>query len=250
MVQKWLKEALLSVALLPLLVQPALAHAVWFQQQDGNFDLLFGHPELGTPQPYDPARVKQVNVYDASGAALPFSEVPRSDGFSITAEGEIAAITAFYESSYFDRNRNTTVNTLKYTKALYDWSDFVANPLGLPLEILPLQNPIGIMGASLPVQVFYQGVPTNNVLLEYLGEEVELDSNGIAAIPVGAEGLQPIEASYRINSTTGPDVEYGASLTAERLAPRASVPEPSALIGLGVLGLMAFTRKRAATVKE
>ncbi|MBW4488899.1 MAG: DUF4198 domain-containing protein [Trichocoleus desertorum ATA4-8-CV12] len=250
MAQKWLKEVLLSVALLPLLAQPALAHAIWFQQQDGNFDLLFGHPELGTPQPYDPARVKQVNVYDASGAALPFSQVPHTDGVSITAKGDVAAITAFYESSYFDRNINTTVNTLKYTKALYDWSDFVANPLGLPFEILPLRNPIGLTGASLPVQVLYQGAPTNNVLLEYLGEEVALDSNGIAAIPVGADGLQPIEASYQIRSSNGQAVEYGASLTAERLAPRASVPEPSALIGLGVVGLAAFTRKRTMTAKE
>jgi len=57
------------------------------------------------------------------------------------------------------------------TKARFEWSEPVSQPFGLPLEIMPLQNPFEVtVGEALPIQVLYEGNLIKDVLVEYLGE--------------------------------------------------------------------------------
>ncbi|MBD2532000.1 PEP-CTERM sorting domain-containing protein [Nostoc flagelliforme FACHB-838] len=65
------------------------------------------------------------------------------------------------------------------------------------------------------------------------------DQDGIFSIPVGEGRLKQVEASYTIESATNPKLSYETSLTAQTI----SVPEPSTLIGLGVLGLLTLRKK-------
>jgi nickel transport protein len=64
MLEQTLKKLSLTVAFLPLILsQPVLAHVIWFDYNDGNYELVFGHPEEGTePVTSSP---------DKSGASYP-----------------------------------------------------------------------------------------------------------------------------------------------------------------------------------
>ncbi|MCC5655344.1 PEP-CTERM sorting domain-containing protein, partial [Nostoc sp. XA013] len=60
------------------------------------------------------------------------------------------------------------------------------------------------------------------------------------SIPIGTQGLvQAIEASYSISSG-GITTSYETGFTAQKT----SVPEPSSLLGLSVVGLLALHRKK------
>jgi len=254
MVIKHLKHLFLAFAMLPLLVQPAFAHVVWFDYKDGEYELVFGHPEEG-PEDLDASKFRSATAYDLNKQVVPV-EIDRQDGISVVPQGDIAALTALYDNGYWLRNPGDSssqnisqqeaeavnyanvTNFVKYTKALYDWSEPISQPFDLPLEIMPLQNPLQVTaGETLPIQVLYQGNRINDALVEYMGETVNVNAEGVAYIPVGEDGLQPIEASYTSTKDTAPGVSHATTLTAQ------PVPEPSALLGLGAFGLLAFIGK-------
>lgn len=248
------KELIVAITLLPLLVQPALAHVVWFDSKGEEYELLFGHPESG-PEPYDVSKFLSATAYDRNKQVVSL-DINVQDVVSVNPQGEIAALTAFYDNGFWLRtpdddyqniskeeaeaiNYTNVTNFLKSTKALYDWSETISQPFDLPLEIMALENPFEVVtGELLPIQVLFEGNLINNALVEYIGQTVAVNSDGIAYIPIGEEGLQPIEASYTDPSATNPGISYATTLTAER-----TVPEPSALLGIIALSVLTFMSK-------
>ena len=111
----------------------------------------------------------------------------------------------------------------------------------MPLEILALKNPFEVkVGESLPIQVLFQGNLIKNPTVEYLGKTLNVDADGIALIPIGNEGFQPIEAGYTLplsNDPAADKISYATTLTYEK------IPKPSALLGLGVVGVLALLNK-------
>lgn len=260
MVTKRLKELLLAFAILPMLVQPALAHSMYFGNKGEDIPLLFGHPEEGEEEvlPYAPATVKELTAYDLTGAVVPIEIKNLTGGISVSPNSDVAALTAFVDRGFYivtpdneylniSKREATTeyiqaFRSLNYPKSLYNWSDAVSQPLGLQLEIVPLENPFEVIaGENLDVQVLFGGAPLQDVLVEYLGKPVE-DENGdsIFSIPWGQEGLKTIEASYSIPLENDPDTDelsYSTSLSVQ------PVPETESWVGLGALGLLAFIAK-------
>ena len=253
LIKRW-KELLLAVAILPLFIQPVSAHIIWFDYDNGEYNLLFGHPEDG-PEPYQISKFKQATAYDSNRQLLPFDINPKKDGLSLTSNSKIAALTAFFDNGYYAkigdeyrsiseqeiRQYQDVSHYLKYTKALYDWSDTLAQPFNLPLEIISLENPLVVKpGENLKVQVLYQGKQIPDVTVEYLGKKLSGDQDGTYLVPIGDEGLQQIEASYTVASATSPSISYETGFTAQKT----SVPDPSALLGLSVVGLLGLYKKR------
>ena len=251
-----IKGLLIAAAILPCFVQPASAHVIWFDYQNGEYNLLYGHPEEG-PQLYDATRFQEATVYDINRQIIPFSLTQTTESLSLISAQEVAAITASFDNGYVAQvgdnlyyriteaeigDYQNVRHLLKYTKALYDWSDTLAQPFNLPLEILPLQNPFANdLQGSLLVQILSQGTPvTEGVIVEYQGQIITQNTNGTYSIAIGEEGLiQPIEASYSI-SLGDLTAVYETSFTAQAT----SVPEPAALLGLSVVGLLAFSKKK------
>lgn len=252
-----IKTLLIAAAILPCFIQPASAHVVWFDYKSGEYNILFGHPEEG-PESYEPSRFKEAIVYDTDKQILPFNLNGKQDALSLTAGKNVAAIQGFFDNGYYARlsndeylritepeinNYDHVGHYLKYTKAFYDWSDALAKPFNLPLEILPLENPLALTpGESLLVQVLSEGQQiTDNVTVEYFGQVIAKNPNGTFSIPIGQKGLeQPIEASYSLPSNSNLTISYETSLTAQSI----SVPEPSDLLGLGFLGLLILYKKK------
>ena len=169
MLEQTLKKLSLTVAFLPLILsQPVLAHVIWFDYNDGNYELVFGHPEEGT-EPLTPNKFRGATAYDLSREIVPSNTSVEGDRLFVVPEGEVAALTATYDNGFWIEypdgsyenlspeeaqaiNYENVTNYLKSTKALYNWSDEVATPFGLPLEIVPLENPFALgIGDSLSV---------------------------------------------------------------------------------------------------
>lgn len=247
----------LSLAVLPLiLTQPALAHVVWFDYEDGKYELLFGHPEADETEPFDVSKFREATAYDLSKNLVPGVTELQEDNLFFVPESEIAALTAFYDNGFYRSNPDGTsdnlspeeaaaidydnvTNFVKYTKGIYGWSDEISMPFGLPLEIMPLQNPLEVKaGENLAIQVLFNGSLIDNATVEYLGQELAVDENGVILVPVEAGGLEVIEASYNPNGNLDLPyaISYATTLSAELTSPSASVPEPSFLLGLSLIG--------------
>ncbi|MBF2021554.1 MAG: DUF4198 domain-containing protein [Hydrococcus sp. C42_A2020_068] len=263
MLEQTLKKLSLTVAFLPLILsQPVLAHVIWFDYNDGNYELVFGHPEEGT-EPLTPSNFRGAMAYDLSREIIPSNTSVEGDRLFVVPEGEVAALTATYDNGFWIEypdgsyenlspeeaeaiNYENVTNYLKSTKALYSWSDEVATPFGLPLEIVPLENPFALgIGDNLSVRVLYQGNAIANPTVEYLGQELTVDANGIASVLIGEGGLQVIEASYDDPTASNPGISYATTFTAQTVtAQSTSVPEPSFLLAFGVIGATTLALKR------
>ncbi len=156
-------------------------------------------------------------------------------------------LTAFYDNGFWRENTNGSFDNItqevaeatnyknvsqfvKYAKGIFDEDAVFDQNFGLPLEIVPLANPLALKeGDTLPIQVYFEDTLVNDPLVEYLGERISLDSNGIARIPIGSSGLEVIEASYTDADSNNPVVSYAATLAASTSV---AVPEPVNLLGL------------------
>jgi nickel transport protein len=240
MLIKRLRELLLTCAILPMLVQPVLAHSIWIVRDDNNgeFDILYGHPEEG-PQSYDSIKFQGALAYDKTGAIVPISSKRKYNGVSLIPKGNIASITAGHNNGYFirtgeDEYRNVfrpealesntsqveISHTYKFTKAFFESSGLVSQRFGLPLEIVPEQDPFKIgAGGTLKLQVLFKGVPQQGVTVEYRGKKVTTNNNGIAFITLGQGKQHIIESEYSIPSrwdAAADEIGYASSLTIDK----------------------------------
>jgi hypothetical protein len=86
-----------------MLVQPALAHSMYFGNRGEDIPLLFGHPEEGEDEvlPYDPADIEELRAYDLTGAAVPSEIKNFGDSISVIPNEDIAALTAFVNRGFY-----------------------------------------------------------------------------------------------------------------------------------------------------
>jgi nickel transport protein len=253
MVTRRIKELLLALVILPIIVQPALAHSMYFGNKGDDIPLLFGHPEEGEDNvlSYSPSSVKELTAYDLTGAVVPVEINNLPNGISVTPNEDVAALTAFVDRGFYvvtldnkylniSKSEATgeyaqAFRSLNYPKSLYNWSDAVGKPLGLTLEIVPLANPFEVaIGENLDVQVLFEGAPLKDVLVEFGGEAIDdANGDGVFSIPWAQEGLKTIEASYSVPLENDPDTDEISYSTSLGVQP---VPEPSSVLGVLALG--------------
>jgi nickel transport protein len=252
-----LKPLLFTVVLTPLFWSPsAFAHVIRFETiNQQQYEILFGHPEESQPEPFVIEKFREATAYDQNKTVIPHTTLLENERFFVNTTSIPSALTAFYDNGYWRRNPDDTYDNItqaeaeavnfenvsqyvKYAKGLYDWNSTLAEPLGLPLEIIPLENPLTLQaGDNLPIQVLFQGTLIDDPLVEYLGATIPIDANGIALIPNGATGLQVIEASYTDPNSSLPPVSYATTFSTE------SVPEPLNLVGFLGVALLGIRKK-------
>lgn len=241
MVIKRLRELLLSLAILPMLVQPVLAHVIWIEKGDkeGELEVVYGHPELNETLNYDSIKFQEAKAYNRNGVIVPISVKRENDGVTLVPQEDIAALTVIHDNGYFittgnDESRNVfrpealesntkqveITHTYKFAKAFYERSGLVSQPFGLPLEIIPQQDPFAVgPGGTLQIQVLFRGKPQQDVTVEYAGEALKTNENGIAFITLKQGELLIIEASYDITSTDDAATDkigYATTLTVDK----------------------------------
>ena len=257
---KWLSTA--TVTLVPLLVgQSAVAHVIWFESVNAEqYEIIFGHPEENLPEPLEIEKFQEATAYDTNQNVIPSTTNFEDGRLFLNTDTPPSILTAFYDNGFWRENPDGSYDNIpqeeaeaidyenvsqfvKYAKGIFDEDVAFDQTLGLPLEIVPLANPLALdAGDTLPIQVYFQNELIDDPLVEYLGETISLDDSGVALIPISSLGLQVIEASYTDPDSNNPSISYAATLAANAAQ---SVPEPFSLLGIGLtLVFLPFLKKR------
>lgn len=259
-----------TATLAPFVVgQSAQAHVIWFESvNDTQYEIIYGHPEENSPEPFVIEKFQEATAYDANQNVIPSTTSFEDGRFFVNTDTAPSSLTAFYDNGFWRENPDgsfdnitqeeaeatdfaNTSQFVKYAKGIFDEDAPFDQNFGLPLEIIPLENPLALeQGDDLPIQVYFQDTLINDPLVEYLGETISLDSNGTALIPIGSSGLEVIEASYDDPDSNNPAISYAATLAADNPADTSvdastTVPEPLNILGLllTLVGLP-FIKKR------
>jgi nickel transport protein len=240
-VRKYLSKLMLALTILPLISQPVFAHVIWVikGEKQGEYEVLYGHPEEDKPEAYDSIKFQEATAYNSYGFPQPLEVRRKYEGVTLVSPGDIAVITAVNNNGYFivsnddeytnvfrpdalaANNEATEVtHTYKYTKSFFQPTGLATQPFGMKMEIVPLQDPFDVgAGGSLRVQVLFEGKPVTDVTVEYEGKEVPVNDRGIATITLTQKDIQIVEAEYRVPSTDDPatdEIAYAASLAIQK----------------------------------
>ena len=207
----------LSLAAALALAFPSLAqaHGIWIAQRTGELAIVYGHG--GSDDAYDPAKVKSVTGRTAAGAEVPVKIARREKNVVITPAEEAVVVIAVFDGGFWAKTKEgkwvnkgrrdvpdaeSASHSLKYNTAVLAGTGGPLAPQGLPLEIVPLADPMTLKpGDDLPVQVLKDGKPLAGagVIPDYVNEShgatMTTDADGKAVVVVRNDGLNVIAVS-------------------------------------------------------
>ena len=223
----------IPILTLPFLLVAAtcMAHDFWVEKAGTTLKVVYGHGSQRLP--YDPASIKEVHGFDAQGKEMQVGLEKKKDSALLVPKGDASVITMTVDDGCWvktimglkkgsKRNARRAIDSYQAfdcSKAILAWGEAAGKPLGLKLEIVPLQNVFEVKaGQKLQVKVLLDGEPLANAEVESLEhtKTAKTDAKGIAEVPLSAEGLKVITARHRMPLKDNPDADalkLTASLT-------------------------------------
>jgi nickel transport protein len=205
-----LPQIALSIACAWTLVfAPAYAHDLWIDRA-----LLVHFGDVGERlDPVNPANLSGFVAFGADGKAaaarlLPIGEV----GAVVLAEaGEPAAVGVVWDAGYRVKKgekwakataeeakaAGTFRHSVFHAKTIFTWNARFAEPFGLPLELVPHNDPTAVRaGGTLTLTALVDGKPAAGVVLTLDQPEVSLtsDAAGLITVPIAKAGLHLLSA--------------------------------------------------------
>lgn len=200
----------------------AFAHDIWLEEVNGRFYLFHGHEEKRDP--YDPSRVIGWVGKDKRGRNVAL-KITRQEGgvYLKSLKGSPALLVVTFDNGYWVKTTEGWKNigkreavskgmavlesgrSYKYPKYIKAWEGSAFKPVGTPIEIVPLNNPI--KSDVLHIRVLLNGKPLAGVpvyLLASHQESTRTDDEGNAVVPV-KKGLNIISVSTRVPAEKDPD---------------------------------------------
>lgn len=198
--------------LLALLSPLASSHDLWIERSGRLHSLAYGHEQSSHEGvkhlEYKPESVQQARCFDASGQAV---QVTPGQQFPVTLQADCAASWFLLSSGYWSKTPYGTKNqpknqagmvieswlSIEAVKRLDRWGSALARPLTQELELVPIDNPLGLKsGDKLRLRVFFQGKPTANASVAYFGKPRGVSgADGGINIRLNQAGFQHVEAS-------------------------------------------------------
>lgn len=197
-----LRNALLPALVAAALTAPAatLAHDSYIQLRFGAWTLVNAHG-ADEDDSYGPEHVTNVAAHDASGAVIAVETVDKMDYTAFAPAEGTSAIAATYVSGFWTKdtdgnwhnmpksevsNPEKSGEYLRHAVAVIDEAESFA-PFGLPLEIVPAQNPLDLKpGDMLEVTVLLNGAPLG-------GAEIGSALPDIAPVTTAEDGTATVE---------------------------------------------------------
>jgi len=199
------------LALLLCLPGALFADDLWIDHVEGSYTLIRGPLNSdGAGQAYDPAIVQRVFCALRGGLVMPapfLAEQP------VRIINDCSALLVEVSTGYWSKTAQGVVNrpqtevpgaltswfSEESVKRLDDWSPAMAIPTADAFEIVPKSNPLTLQpGATLPVEVVYQGVPIPHAGVSYNGVHVGVTGDaGLMNVTIRQGGRQQITASAK-----------------------------------------------------
>lgn len=237
MKRKILVRVMAAACLIGNIMSPGLAsaHGVWVAQRAGEWAIVLG--EGAVDDSYRPDAVKQVLGQRRDGSPATVGVRPKERNVVLEPDAETVAVAVSFEDGYWSQKPDgqwvagprTQVREARragyyqmFSRTILTRGAVPSRPFGLPLEILPLTDPLTLRkGAKLPVLVLFQGRPLAGAKLssDYLNDgadhTVRTDANGRAVVKVRSSGLNVIKVSHAVSRehrTEADEDGYAATL--------------------------------------
>jgi len=191
---------------------PVVAHDLWIARDGDLYTLHYGHEGSGHAGTrvieYKPEQVRQARCFSAAGRELA-GEHGRV--WPVTLKGECAASYFVLSTGYWSKTPYGTKNlprneagvvidswlSVESIKRIDAWGTALAKPLGLELEIVPLDDPLRLRkGDKLHLIVYAAGKPVAGAKVAYFGHPRGVTAaDGRVNVRLQRSGLQLIQAS-------------------------------------------------------
>lgn len=206
-----MKKIALTAAILSTI---AFGHDAWMQKSTNNEAIVYwGHlgKELKT---VDATKIENIYGFDKNLKKAELKTQTKDQNTTLDLDKSIAMAYMQLKPSYKVVTPDGTkygigkrevkgqivssAKGVKYSKAIFEWSDKLAKPIGLPLEIVVLKNPFKAkVGEKLEIQTFQNSKPIGNLKLVVDGvhdenKTISTDANGKALILLDKKGLKLI----------------------------------------------------------
>lgn len=209
-------HAVLILAL-AMLAGSAQAHGLWVAQRAGQWAAVYG--EGAEDEAYDPTAIQQVEARNEQGQAARWRSEVRAGQWRFEPEEPVARLALRLDAGAWREMADgrwladgqaagsgevrRTWRLLRYASAVLAPSAESARPLGLPLEIVPLKDPLALRkGDRLPLRLLLRGRPLANAKLigDFINDDqaapLRTDAAGLAVVTLGSNGLNVIQASH------------------------------------------------------
>jgi len=204
----------------------ASAHGVWVAQRHGDLAVVYGHG--AGDDAYKPEKIKAVKALTAAGEGREVKIVPQPKNALIEAPKDAAVVTVLFDNGFWtkgvdgkwvNKGKREVPDGQGSSHAVKTNTTLLAKgaplkPQGLPLEIVPLVDPMTLkIGDDLPVQVLHEGKPLASVPLypDYVNDghakSDRTDAQGKATLFVRNDGLNVVGVSHSVPTPDNPDVD-------------------------------------------
>ena len=208
----------------------AIAHDVWLEQKQGNYELVYGH--VGELETLEPEKVRVIRGYSADGQEMKISTTSSKESMQVKPASNPGMITIDYDNGFWSKispseweNRSKrhfpdyyeASHSLKFNKNILAWHDSFSDPVGQRLEITPMESTVKASKDNrIALIVLHQGEPLADAVVEVHGFDDSFKTNGqgYVSVPVNKDSsLQYIAAYYRYKAPGHLDADE-ISLTA------------------------------------
>ncbi len=208
-------------------LQAVYAHGIYAAQRQSERVFIYGHGP--SDETFVADKFKGAMAYDADGKASELSIEYKYGYPALPADESLGLVTASYDNGFWSKQKDgewvnkpkTEVegateggHYIKYTTTILNADAKAGQVTGMPLEIVPLKNPLTLkQGDTLPIQVYANGKPVADaeVVAEFVTDRennvVKTDSDGKAEITIRNNGLNVLatEASEPLEDTSKAD---------------------------------------------
>ncbi len=217
-----------TLGLTLLLAPGALAHYLWVHPLEGGYMVARGLlPDKFYA--YDAKNVKDIKAFDVQGNPVKVQLRPEAErlAFHTAAPPALVAVLAEWGhrvntpagKELLSRSealaKGLTVEEAFFStqtaKTLLAGGAANTKAVGLPLEIVPQQDPLTLSpGQELPVQVLWRGQPLadTRVRVEGVQEMFRTDAAGQVRLRLAGQETQMIMASHRVSTPERQDIDY------------------------------------------
>ncbi len=227
------KKGLISVIFILTVIlvsSTAGAHHLWVEKNSDSYTVARG--VLGERfDAYEPGRVSDFTALMPDGSSLKKENIQRADKsdkavFNVSGKISIAAVTCDWgyrvnttRGKKFMRRTEAEKEGLKvisaffstqYSKVFFEQGSGNTKPLGLKLEIVPLDDPSLLhKGDKLSVQALFDGKPLANALITGAEkEEIKTDSNGIGNFIITGKGKTLLMLGHKVPVKNDPEKDF------------------------------------------
>ncbi|WP_259780883.1 DUF4198 domain-containing protein [Aestuariispira ectoiniformans] len=221
-------KKMLALAFVTALVSgTAWGHGAWIERRYGDLAVVYGHG--GGDDAYNPARVTSATAFDKAGGGLAVKIDPMNDHIRLEEPPQAAGVVVTFDNGYWTKDARGKWHNkprpevkgavqsgryLKYMVALLKSGSRNIEPKGLPLEIVPLQDPVKLsMGDRLTVQVLSDGKPVKGAVVaaDFINdgdnESLVSDADGKVSFTIRNDGLNVISTSLDRAVDDDPEVD-------------------------------------------